>query len=155
MSTALKNRLGKLETPAVEQWQKTWMQYFQAVGPHIQDRLDPLQEVCKEGTRLGMLETVPECRAALDAFCARLDIPTWTTSWGWGEAPDFDIDRPDLTLWPERALEPPPPETVGAWERAEPYANSADIVERFCAVTVLFTLAHARGHRAYLKALEP
>ncbi len=150
----LKTRLGKLEQPATEKWHRAWERYGITLEPHLRPLLDPLREVCEEGARLGILVTVPECRAALDAFCTRLDIPLWASSWGWDELPEIDFDEPDLTRWPETEAEGPPPEPAGIWERIEPYFESPDTIERWCAVIVRFTLANARGHRQYLETLQ-
>lgn len=155
----LKARLGKLEQPATERWRRAWEDYFRCVSEHVygvRDHVELLKAVCEEGVELGILETVPECRAAFDTFCKRLDLPLWTTTWGWDDGLDIDptTDKPDLNVWPERVLTTPPPEPAGAYERVEPFLESTDIVERFCAVSVLFTLTHARGYRDYLGTLD-
>lgn len=148
-----KSRLAKLEQPVLERWREAWSAYFSGITPHLEALLDPLTAVCKEGARLGVLETTSESRAALDRFAERLGLPIWITSWGWGDEDEIDLDKPDLTRWPE-SIPDPPPEPLEAWKLVEPFTQSEDVSERFCAYICLFTLGQARGHREYLRRGE-
>lgn len=144
----LRSRLEKLEAPALVRWREAWQHYLMTVGPHVDALNEPLIAVCDEAQKLGILETTADSRNALDALTHRLGLPTWITSWSWGDTEVPDDEHPNLKLWPH-TLASPPPEPPEAWEELEPLTRSEDVAERWCALICLFTLGHARGHREY------
>ena len=143
-----KSRLEKVEALTLEKWRKAWERSATIYDKHVGDIFTD--------TTKALNDALAKAHPELDAndielkgvvFLESVGVIQYRVFEAWFNSYEFpEDDPPDLTRWPSD-IPAPPDELPGEWEKATPYRDSDEPIQRLAAELYLFLLATARATR--------